>query len=82
MRADGRAHAIVLGRQDDGKQYLLGIFSASQIARQLGVQIHTYEVITEQFDANLESILHFSRSKPEMVARLVKSWIVEDTSRK
>ena len=44
LRADGRAHAIVLGRQDDGKQYLLGIFSASQIARQLGVQIHTYEV--------------------------------------
>lgn len=47
-----------------------------------GEQIHTYEVITEQFDANLESILHLSRSKPEMVARLVKSWIIEEPIRK
>lgn len=44
LRSDGRAHAIVVGRGQDGKQYLLGIFSASQIARQLGVQIHTHEV--------------------------------------
>lgn len=44
LKADGRAHAIVLGQQEHGKQYLLGIFSASQIARQLGVQIPTYEV--------------------------------------
>ncbi len=47
-----------------------------------GETIHTYEVITEQFDSNLESILHLARSKPEMVARLVKSWIVEDQTRK
>jgi len=44
LKADGRAHALVLGQQADGRQFLLGIFSASQIARQLGVQIHTYEV--------------------------------------
>lgn len=44
LKADGRAHALVLGLQPDGRQFLLGIFSASQIARQLGVQIHTYEV--------------------------------------
>ncbi len=45
LKADGRAHAIVVGRGQDGTQYLLGIFSASQIARQLGVQmIQTHEV--------------------------------------
>lgn len=44
LKSDGRAHAIVIGQGQDGKQYLLGIFSASQIARQLGVQIHTHEV--------------------------------------
>jgi len=44
LKADGRAHALVLGRDGHEKQVLLGIFSASQIARQLGVQIHTYEV--------------------------------------
>jgi CBS-domain-containing membrane protein len=44
LKADGRAHAIVVGQGQDGKQSLLGIFSASQIARQLGVQIHTHEM--------------------------------------
>lgn len=44
LKAVGRAHALVVGQRDDGKQSLLGIFSASQIARQLGVQIQTYEV--------------------------------------
>ncbi len=45
--ADGRAHAIVVGDAHDshaGRQSLMGIFSASQIARQLGVQIHTHEM--------------------------------------
>jgi len=37
-----------------------------------------YEVIEEAFDRNLESILHLTRSKPEMVAALMKSWIMED----
>lgn len=44
LKADGRAHAIVVDPEKDGKQSLLGIFSASQIARQLGVQIHTHEI--------------------------------------
>jgi hypothetical protein len=28
----------------NGKQSLVGVFSAAQIARQLGVQIHTHEM--------------------------------------
>jgi Mg2+/Co2+ transporter CorC len=44
LKSDGRVHAIVVGQGQDGKQSLLGIFSASQIARQLGVQIHTHEM--------------------------------------
>ena len=44
LKADGRAHAIVVGQGKEGKQYLLGLFSASQIARQLGVQLHGHEM--------------------------------------
>lgn len=44
LKADGRAHAIVVAPDAQGKQALVGIFSASQIARQLGVQIHTHEM--------------------------------------
>ena len=44
LRADGRAHALVFGHDKQGKQVLVGIFSASQIARQLGVHIQTYEM--------------------------------------
>jgi len=44
LKSDARAHAIVVGQGQDGRQYLLGIFSASQIARQLGVQIHAHEM--------------------------------------
>ena len=44
LRAHGRAHALVLGSDAQGRQALAGIFSASQIARQLGVPIQTYEV--------------------------------------
>ncbi len=40
---------------------------------------HTFEVIEEAFDSNLESILHLSRSKPEMVAVLLKSWLTEES---
>jgi flagellar M-ring protein FliF len=38
----------------------------------------TYEVIEEAFDANLESILHLARSKPEMLTALISSWITEE----
>lgn len=44
MKSEGRVHAIVVGQDADGRQSLLGVFSASQIARQLGVQIHTHEM--------------------------------------
>lgn len=44
LRADGRVHALVVGTGPDGRQMLVGIFSATQIARQLGVPIHTHEV--------------------------------------
>lgn len=44
LKADGRAHAIVVGMGVDGKQHLMGIFSASQVARQLGVPLPTHEV--------------------------------------
>lgn len=44
LKLDGRAHAIVVGPGKDGNQTLLGLFSASQIARQLGVQIQTHEM--------------------------------------
>ena len=44
LKLDGRAHAIVVGHGQDGHQTVLGIFSASQIARQLGVQIQSQEI--------------------------------------
>ncbi len=45
LKAAGRAHALVVGNSaDDNRQTLVGIFSASQIARQLGVQILTHEM--------------------------------------
>ncbi len=44
LRLDGRAHAIVIGKGAGGDQTVLGIFSASQIARQLGVQIQSQEI--------------------------------------
>lgn len=40
----GRQHAIVFERGADGRQTLRGVFSASQIARQLGVDLTTHEV--------------------------------------
>ncbi|MDR2240145.1 MAG: CBS domain-containing protein [Zoogloeaceae bacterium] len=43
LKAAMRVHALVV-EERDGKQVLRGIFSATQIARQLGVQIVTYEV--------------------------------------
>jgi flagellar M-ring protein FliF len=43
-----------------------------------GEKIRTFEVISEAFDANLESIQHLTRSKPETVAQLIRSWMRED----
>ncbi len=39
---------------------------------------HTFDVISEQFDSNLESILHLAKSKPDTVAALVKSWMMTE----
>jgi CBS domain-containing protein len=45
LQRAGRQHALVADMGVDGKtQTVRGIFSASQIARQLGVAIHTTEV--------------------------------------
>ena len=45
LKYAGRQHALVIDLIDDGNvQAIRGIFSASQIARQLGVAIHTTEV--------------------------------------
>ena len=39
---------------------------------------HTFEIIEEAFDAQLESVQHLVKSKPETVAALIKSWTTED----
>lgn len=44
LKEAGRAHALVVATESEGRQVLRGIFSASQIARQLGVQIATHEM--------------------------------------
>ncbi len=45
LQRTGRQHALVVDMGADGKtQTVRGIYSASQIARQLGVAIHTTEV--------------------------------------
>jgi CBS-domain-containing membrane protein len=55
LKSDGRAHAIVVSQEETGKQSLVGIFSVSQIARQLGVQIQTYE--TARTFAEIEAVI-------------------------
>jgi CBS-domain-containing membrane protein len=44
LKAAGRQHAVVVDLDENGRQRVRGIFSASQIARQLGVVIQTTEV--------------------------------------
>ena len=44
LKKAGRQHAAVVEVDKDGKQTLRGLFSVSQVARQLGVQIQTTEV--------------------------------------
>lgn len=55
LKAVGRAHALVVGENPDGQQILLGIFSVSQIARQLGVPLHTHE--TARTFAEIEAVI-------------------------
>lgn len=44
LRKSGRQHAIVVELDDKGGQTVRGVFSATQIARQLGVVIQTSQV--------------------------------------
>lgn len=44
LKRSGRQHALVVDRDAAGRQKVRGIFSLSQIARQLGVAIHQTEV--------------------------------------
>jgi CBS-domain-containing membrane protein len=44
LRKAGRQHAMVVERDGHGQQTVRGLFSATQIARQLGVAIQTSEV--------------------------------------
>lgn len=44
LESCGRQHTMVVERAPSGQQMLRGIFSASQIARQLGVELTTHEV--------------------------------------
>lgn len=46
LKSVGRGHCLVVRPKNDreGSQELIGIFSATQIARQLGIHIHTHEI--------------------------------------
>ena len=55
LKQAGRQHAIVVEESDDGGQAIRGLFSATQIARQLGVQTQTTD-ITQTF-AKIEALL-------------------------
>jgi signal-transduction protein with cAMP-binding, CBS, and nucleotidyltransferase domain len=44
LQACGRQHALVVENNGGGDQVLRGIFSVSQIARQMGVDLSTHEV--------------------------------------
>jgi CBS-domain-containing membrane protein len=44
LKKAGRQHAIVVDQDRNGRQTLRGLFSSTQIARQLGVAIQTSEV--------------------------------------
>ncbi len=44
LQRAGRQHAIVVDRDPKGRQVVRGLYSATQIARQLGVSIQTSEI--------------------------------------
>ena len=44
LKKAGRQHAVVVDRDAHGRQVVRGLFSATQVARQLGVTIQTSEV--------------------------------------
>ena len=59
LRLAGRQHAMVVDVDPlTGRQMVRGIFSASQIARQLGIALHTTEVA--RTFAEIEAVIHQS----------------------
>lgn len=88
IRADGRRVPIGAGGSLDltiGEDIPPGMSveealagGAKVLAVSADEQVHTFEVISEAFDANLESITHLAKSKPDTVALLIKSWISEE----
>ncbi len=44
LRNAGRQHTLVVEQDGSGREIVRGLFSATQIARQLGVSIHTDEI--------------------------------------
>ena len=44
LKAAGRQHAMVVEESENGTQSICGMFSVTQIARQLGVQIQITEI--------------------------------------
>ncbi len=44
MKHSNRQHALVITEGADGRQIMCGLFSITQIARQLGAQVHNFEL--------------------------------------
>ena len=44
LKKSNRQHALVAAEGSDGKQTVCGMFSITQIARQLGAQVHSFEL--------------------------------------
>ncbi len=55
LKAAGRKHALVVDQDAKGRQRVRGVFSATQIARQLGIAITT-EAVARTF-ADIEANL-------------------------
>ncbi|MGB8518078.1 MAG: CBS domain-containing protein [Gallionella sp.] len=55
LKKAGRQHALVVAEGADGKQAVCGLFSLTQIARQLGAQVQTFE-LARTF-AEIESVI-------------------------
>ena len=44
LKKSNRQHALVVAEGADGRQTVCGLFSITQIARQLGAQVHSFEL--------------------------------------
>lgn len=69
---------MTVGQNDSDEMVLADGENTKVIGVNSGENVHTFEVIEEAFDANLESIMHLAKSKPETIARLVKSMMSDD----